>query len=299
MAFSIQNINLKTVFDPNAVYTPIDVEALTEATQDNDRSGFQNLGGGSDSRTIIKDSAANLKINAQGGDDSIGLFGEGNDVVHGGSGNDRITTDLGNDTASGGSGDDTIDGGAGSDFLTGGSGADIIFGGAGVDTVDGGSGNDFLAGDHIFDETAVHGADLIRGGKGNDTMQGLGGGDELWGGAGADVFQYLVFRDLTNNAATSDHIMDFSRIQGDKIDFSQMDANLTVNGRQNFTLATTEAQKSQPGKFFLGEVNANGEQQVFLNFDGGGISGQFDGVITVKLADAGSTGLTLNDFLLI
>jgi Ca2+-binding RTX toxin-like protein len=92
-----------------------------------------------------------------------------------------------------------------------------VFGGAGNDTIDyskatsaiakfldGGSGNDILRG-------ANGSSDILHGGSGNDKLNGGGGKDTLTGGTGADVF-------IFNNISSIDHVTDFNKAQGDKID---------------------------------------------------------------------------------
>jgi Ca2+-binding RTX toxin-like protein len=75
-----------------------------------------------------------------------------------------------------------------------------------TDTAHGYGGNDVING--------RGGADELFGGKGNDILIGGRSGDQLTGGTGADKFQY-------NSAATdnSDHILDFSRAEHDRITF--------------------------------------------------------------------------------
>ncbi|MBL8658911.1 MAG: hypothetical protein JNM75_04060 [Rhodospirillales bacterium] len=74
-------------------------------------------------------------------------------------------------------------------------------GGAGDDTIDGGKGSNVLNGD-----------------AGNDLLTGNTGADTLNGGADADVY-YFSSSD-TGLGTAADHIVGFSRTQGDKIEFN-------------------------------------------------------------------------------
>ncbi len=94
-----------------------------------------------------------------------------------------------------GAGDDILSGGAGGDTLNGGSENDQLFGGAGADTLNGGAN-----------------ADLLQGGVGIDL---------LTGGGGADLFRYAA-GDVVSGAGTADGIADFSVVQGDRIDISDL-----------------------------------------------------------------------------
>ena len=87
----------------------------------------------------------------------------------------------------------------------------------------GGSGADTLTGDAQ--------ANILKGNRGNDTLTGGEGGDTLTGGLGADTF---VFTDIKDSLATArDTITDF--ISGrDKLSFSGIDANSTLDADQAF-----------------------------------------------------------------
>jgi Ca2+-binding RTX toxin-like protein len=76
----------------------------------------------------------------------------------------------------------------------------------------GGAGNDSLSGSEV--------GDAMHGGTGNDFLTGRGGSDTLYGDSGADRFVFGHHED-----ANGDHIIDFSRAEGDRIDLSEMDAN--------------------------------------------------------------------------
>lgn len=185
--------------------------------------------------------------NITGSNKKDSVFGSnGNDTIFGEGGDDNISGKNGDDTLSGGDGNDNVQGGSGNDIVSGGNGADILDGGSGEDTINGSFGDDIIYGgshddilygsfgdDIIYGET---GLDLIHAGAGSDTIYGgnqndrLYGGndndlifgghglDELYGEAGADTF---VFE---NNGAFDavDIIGDFSEVEGDKIDLSDL-----------------------------------------------------------------------------
>lgn len=280
-------------------------ENFAERTQDNNKSGYQNLGSSENSFSQTTSSA--LRINSQGGDDTIILNGAGNDTIYTGSGADFVFAGAGNDTVTGGSGDDeligydgndklyggsgndTIEGGIGVDEIYGGTGADELWGGAGVDIIYGGVGNDVIYGDHDGSPTNQQGGDYLYGGFGNDEIHGGGRSDRMYGNAGADEFVFDHVNDFV--FGHSDIIGDFSRSEGDKIVLTPVDAKLNQSGNQNFdfvdgpsTLAVT---------LWLGTAS-DGQQRVFMNVDGG--SADLD--IIVKFDDSTMTSLQESDFLL-
>ena len=59
------------------------------------------------------------------------------------------------------------------------------------------------------------------------------GADTLTGGVGADVFKYTPINDSTPKS--HDFITDFKHVQGDKLDFSAIDASLVLTGNTAFT----------------------------------------------------------------
>jgi Ca2+-binding RTX toxin-like protein len=221
-------------------------EFYGELSQDNDRSGYQNLGDEGTFKLIT--ATTNQFINAQGGDDTIIISGNTSDTVYGGSGNDFI------------------DGGRGNDTLRGGSGDDDILGSGGNDTINGGSGNDFLAGDNDGVIYTQHGVDTIHGGSGNDTLYGGGQADILTGGSGADTFLYRVGFGAGNESqvGNADRITDFGA--GDRIDVSTMDADgNSGNGNSAFTFSASAS--TTAGSYWI-ESRTDG-QHVFFNVDGG------------------------------
>jgi Ca2+-binding RTX toxin-like protein len=101
--------------------------------------------------------------------------------------------------------------------LSEGAGQDTLLGTAGVDMLSGLGGNDTLLG--------LAGDDVLNGGLDRDRLEG---------GSGADRF---VFSDAAHSrvGVERDVITDFSVLEGDRIDLSQIDANPLLSGDQDFT----------------------------------------------------------------
>jgi Ca2+-binding RTX toxin-like protein len=187
--------------------------------------------------------------------------GGGDDLLKGAGGNDTLEGVSGNDTLKGGGGADILIGGLGIntasyygspeavfvslqdhlaaggdatgdqlyniDNLTGSIYADNLWGNDWNNVISGGDGADSLKG--------YGGADTLLGGEGNDRLEGMSGADVLTGGNGADNFVWSTTNDTGVTIATADLITDFNPAQGDKIDLSNVDANILVAGNQAFT----------------------------------------------------------------
>jgi Ca2+-binding RTX toxin-like protein len=171
------------------------------------------------------------------------------DVIYGDAGIDRIFGDQGNDLITAGAGDDVVFGGSGNDLIVAeiGDGNDVYFGddsdgGSGVDTLDmsAATANTTvnLGAGALFNGTALSaqtGQDTIWGienvntGSGNDTITASNAVNVINGGAGNDTFRFL-----SASAADGDTILGFE--PGDRIDLSQIDADLGTSGDQAFTL---------------------------------------------------------------
>ena len=189
-------------------------------------------------------------------------------------------------TFNGGDGNDTLDGsaangpllgrgGAGDDLLIGGSGRDVLLGGAGNDTLQGGAG-----------------ADTLNGGTGNDILIGGLGRDVLTGGPGADVFRFLSTDDLPapHGRVGPETITDFSQAQGDRIDLSAIDADVTAPGKQAFLFANNlEFIRYQPGTVTTVIDPFKGETLVKLDTGGSAVT---------LLRVAGQVEFTAADFIL-
>ncbi len=161
-------------------------------------------------------------------------------VLTGGGNIDATGNDLRN-TLTGNTGDNTLDGGIGADRLIGGAGndtyvvdnaGDSISDSAGIDTVHASVSYTLVAGLENLELSgaAIRGtgnvsaniitgnanANILNGVGGNDTLDGGMGNDTLTGGAGADIFTF------TATDGVSDTVTDFNRVQGDKIDISNL-----------------------------------------------------------------------------
>lgn len=112
------------------------------------------------------------------------------------------------------------------------------------------------------------GADTIIGSAGNDVISGGTGIDSLSGGLGADNF--LFARGETGKTiANGDSILDFSSIEGDRIDLSAIDAN-SANGTGDdaFTFIGTDAFTNVAGQ--LRYAISGGETLLTGDFNGDG-----------------------------
>jgi len=97
------------------------------------------------------------------------------------------------------------------------------------DVITGGNNDDYLRGGS--------GSDSIDGGDGDDVIQGDNGADVLTGGGGADIFLYTKINDSRAAASAQDIILDFSALQGDRIQLSGIDAARGA-GDQSFVLGS-------------------------------------------------------------
>jgi Ca2+-binding RTX toxin-like protein len=245
------------------------------------------------------------------------FLGEGGaDLLEGGGGRDLLVGGTEADTLEGGDGDDVLAPGAGADLIDGGAGTrDMLdYAGSGVVAVSlltgeatgtdaagdiftgiewlgGGIGNDQLRGDGggnalfgrqgndaLFGEG---GADVLSGDAGNDTLQGGLGVDVLRGGLGADVFRFVAPNESGAPGQVRDRIADFVRAEGDRIDLSFIDADLTTPDNQPFSFigATNFTEAGQ-----LRAVTAGGNVVVSANLDGVPGTAEFSIVLTGTVA---------------
>lgn len=203
------------------------------------------------------------------------LGGDGNDTLVGGAMRDVLVGDAGADSLEGGAGDDALRPGLGFDVIDGGDGLRDLLdylgatavkvnlatgdasGGAlgdifgGIECLAGSSANDVLTGDGLANTlTGRAGNDLLTGGAGNDHLVGDAGADTLIGGAGvdtlrggldADIFRFLAASDSGAPGQLRDRIVDFTKVQGDRIDLSAIDANAGLAGNQAFVFRGSQA----------------------------------------------------------
>ncbi len=197
-------------------------------------------------------------------------FGAGNNF------NNRISGSDAANELRGLGGDDLIQAGGGNDLVSGGEGADTLVGGSGNDTLQGDAGSDKLIGDI--------GSDSLAGGLGSDTLEGGAGADTLSGGAGADTF---VFR--AADVGSTDRILDFSRVDGDKVNLRSIDANVNAAGDQNFVFIGSGAFTKVAGE--LRAVISNGNTTLMGDTNG-------DGVADFQLVVIGAGTMQPTDFFL-
>ena len=127
----------------------------------------------------------------------------------------------------------------------------LSLGGAGkADTLLGGKGNDIL-----FSQA---GNDSLQGGDGNDILIGGKGSDDLRGNAGADTFMWL--KGDTNASSVSDHIWDFNKAEGDKIDLSDLFHDVDVDSANlgSFLSASVEGTHTTLKINSSGALNSSG-----------------------------------------
>ncbi|MFP2959403.1 M10 family metallopeptidase C-terminal domain-containing protein [Myxococcus sp. 1LA] len=129
------------------------------------------------------------------------------------------------------------------------------------------------------------GNDVLVGTPGNDRLIGGAGNDVLTGGGGADIFD---FNTPAIGEIGNDRITDFSA--GDRIDLSQVDANIVLSGKQNFR--------------FIGGgwLSSAGDLGVYTNFTTGltYVQGDLDGNRSpdFSIVIQGTPSLTASDFIL-
>ncbi|GAB7528950.1 hypothetical protein PS3A_13590 [Pseudomonas sp. 3A(2025)] len=223
---------------------------------------------------IMSTTAVNLTGNEL---NNVLFAGQGNNVLNGGAGIDTVSYAFGTTgttgvsvslaataaQATGGSGSDTLIsienliGSAYADTLTGNSTANSLTGGAGNDTLNGGAGNDVLVG-------------------------GVGA-DKLYGGSGADRFDFNALNEMGVGATLRDVIGDFKHSEGDKIDLSTLDADLSTSGNDAFTFIGSNAFSSNATAqlrfadgILYGSVNADANAEFEI---------QLLGVSSLQLSD--------------
>jgi Ca2+-binding RTX toxin-like protein len=235
------------------------------------------------------------------------LFGgNGDDIITGGTGNERLDGGADNDTLNGGAGNDYLDGGLGTNSLSGGAGNDVYMVragdtvtelvGEGIDTLRStvsltlganvenlellsvqdlnGTGNELInrltgnVGNNTL--SGLAGNDTLNGGDGDDILIGGLGKDTLIGGLGADTFTYLQ-ESIGVGSSELDNIIDFSTAEGDRFDFSAIDANSVDGGDQAFVLAENGF-TGAAGEMFVFYVAGQDQTVIRLDVDGDGLA---------------------------
>lgn len=143
-----------------------------------------------------------------------------------------------------------------------------------LNTITGTDGDDSLFGSN-FD-------DYILGGNGNDLLLGGSGADILTGGMGKDRF---AFRDGDLARQSIDRVSDFKSGE-DLLNFRAMDADINIDGNQNFTFIGTASFTHRAGEL---NYTTNGSGiTIGGDVDGDGVADFFlilDGVNTLSKAD--------------
>ncbi len=186
----------------------------------------------------------------------------------------------------GGGGNDTLRGGAGTDILIGGQGNDVYilddmgdqiieYANQGTDAVLVGTDYTLLDNFEYLIGTGQSGQRLtgnaldnyIQGNGGDDIIIGRGGNDLLFGNYGADRF---VFGngDLGSTEDATDAILDFYRVEGDRIDLSGIDARTDMAGDQAFTFIGTNAFTGVAGQMRYSATAYGSLLQMDTNGDG-------------------------------
>ncbi len=199
-------------------------------------ASIERVRAGSGNDTLTANTLSNLLMGGVGNDRLVAVVDDVADIFNGNGGVDTLdysayTTDLTyvvssvagavfgsglvNDVVSG---IENFIGGSGNDTITGNNIANILIGGDGNDTISGLIGNDTL-----------------DGGSGNDILLGGWYSDILTGGADVDTFDYNFTTDSLAGSAR-DVITDFL---GDLINLTDVDANTTVLGNQDFDFIGT------------------------------------------------------------
>jgi Ca2+-binding RTX toxin-like protein len=213
----------------------------------------------------LGDNIENLTAVGAGGFQLVG--GRTANVITGGLGFDQLWGRDGNDTLISNGGGDAMGGGTGDDlYVIGADDAGALiteYLNEGIDTVRSeitftlaanveklvltgsgdvtGTGNDLAntltgtAGDNVL--SGMAGADVIAGGDGDDIIAGGLGNDRLTGGAGADTFvidDALWTPSRLGGIKDVDTILDLDFSAGDRIDLRGVDADINLDGDQDF-----------------------------------------------------------------
>mgnify|MGYP001195038828 CR=1 FL=1 len=223
------------------------------------------------------------------------ITGSGNDEIIGNNQNNNLQGGAGDDSLNGGDGNDALLGNSGNDFLSGEQGVDQLYGGDGNDALLGNAGNDRIAGENGVD--SLHGGDgddtlfggseddILYGDTDNDSLTGGSGADSLFGGSGADTFFFTSTDDSGIASSARDIIKDFSSSESDKIDLSAIDANINLEGDQEFTFIGSTSFTN------LGHQARFSDGILYLTTDG-----DADAEMAIELANVSS--LSSSDFIL-
>lgn len=237
-----------------------------------------------------------------------------NNILWGNHGPNEINGLAGRDTLYGGGGDDRMDGGIGADTMRGerendqyivdntgdrvieasSSGSDTVYStisytlGSNVESLHlTGSANVNATGNSLPNQLAGNSyANTLRGMAGADTLLSGNGRDMVIGGAGNDVFRYLSpvgsspsARDILRAGDGAAAFERAGSTLGDRFDFTEIDANETVNGLQQFTLGSAKtigrlwAENSGSLTLIRGNTDADAAPEIEIAVeDGSGVT---------------------------
>jgi Ca2+-binding RTX toxin-like protein len=243
---------------------------------------------GTDRAQVMESWSGDDLMSGLGGHDIL-VGGAHDDTLNGGDGNDQLFGDEideldglfiknGDDTLNGDRGNDELHGGGGADKLSGGSNNDELHGDDGKDALNGGTGNDWLDGGEDNDTLlGAAGQDTLNGGDNRDMLIGGKGKDTLYGGYDADQFIFIKKTDTTTKAAGRDIIEDFRRLEKDRINVADMDADTKRHGDQDFTFIGKHAfndiagelrfEKKGGDTFVYGDINGDGKADFAIQID--------------------------------
>ncbi len=266
--------------------------------------------GNGESNVIIGNIGNNVAFGVGGNDTMFGMGGNdvldggsGNDSLDGGNGDDYLYGDANDDTLVGGAGNDYLNGGQGIDSMAGGTGNDQYIVTEAGDTVTelANQGTDtvhttllhYTLGDNVENLNGMlatkqtltgndlrnvinggAGADIIDGKGGNDRISGYAGDNRLTGGGGSDTFVingYGIALSGVGGVRQVETIMDFNPGEGDRIDFSIIDADSTTPFTNDaFTIVSAFTQTA--GQMVLKYVALTNVTAVQLDIDGDGVA---------------------------
>ncbi|RZJ43387.1 MAG: matrixin family metalloprotease, partial [Brevundimonas sp.] len=207
----------------------------------------------------------------------------------GGAGDDILTGSAGADILDGGFGADAMSGGAGDDVYYTDSASDSIKGetaNGGIDTIN--SSYNYILNDGTYIENLVLTGTLDLSGTGNalnnritgnaagntldgkagaDVLTGGGGADTLTGGSGSDIFVWTSLSDST--ASATDLVTDLDDAS-DKLDFSNIDADVNTSGMQTFTKVSAFSRTA--GELVMSYDAATNVTSLTLDVNGDGVA---------------------------
>ena len=136
--------------------------------------------------------------------------------------------------------------------------------------------------------SGLDGDDILDGGFGDDLLRGGNGhrGKKMTGGLGHDTFD---FNSVAEASPGIHHgiITDFSSVQGDRVDLSNIDADVTAGGNQAFTFIGTTAFGGNAGELrfnagnsrILGDADGDGVADLVIEVTGVGAVAEGDFVL--------------------